>query len=179
MSETGRRRVGRPSKADRMKSLEEKFNLAETLVEELDDLIEDVGESMETASDDNLPMVPEHAGLMNIEGLKQDFMLARNNIIKLITTGQRILDQASVLNVSDLKASQLEALATLQSTLGANLKLLLEIYKDIAAIEKSRGNPTPSNVNNGSVTTNNIVYAGSSSDLLKILNEQQQPVRIN
>lgn len=172
-----KRRRGRPSKVERMRSLEDKFNLAETLVEELDELIEDVSVGLEN-SDDNLPMAVEGFGIMNIETLKQDFMLARNNIIKLISTGQRILDQASVLDVSDLKASQLEALATLQSTLGANLKLLLEIYKDIAAIEKSRGNPSQANVNNGSVTTNNIVFTGSSSDLLKLINENQ-PQRIN
>ena len=174
--ERQRRRVGRPSKAERIKSLEQKFNLAESLVQELDEIIEDVPDEIEE------PQLPEliETSIMCISSLKQDFMLARNNIIKLINTGQRILDQASVLEISDLKASQLEALAVMQSTLGANLKLLLEIYKDIAAIEKSRSTlpPPPTAINNGQVTTNNIMFTGSSSDLLKLINDNA-PVKVN
>jgi hypothetical protein len=158
--------------------LSKKFNLAENLVEELSIVIDDITttELLPCPTEVSDELVPMEASIMDMNLLKQDFMLMRNNIMKLVHNGQRILDSASVLDIADLKASQLDALANLQSTLGSNIKLLLDCYKDIASIEKSRQKPVSKqpvseNINNGSVTNNNIVFSGSSSDLLAIINK--------
>lgn len=171
------KRRGRPSKQDQIRSLEERFNIAESLVEELDCIVDDlvpVTRSLHSNEmDNNLDIV-----VMDVQSLKQDFQLVRNNIIKLVGSGQRILDSASQIDIEDLKASQLDALANLQSTLGNNLKLLIDIYKDLAAIEKSRQKPVakdnivPENVVNGNVTNNQILFTGDSNALLKLINEQ-------
>jgi hypothetical protein len=165
-------------KSEKLMNLEKKFNLAENLVEELSIVIDDITTTellpVPTAVEGDL--APVDVSIMDMSLLKQDFVLMRNSIMKLIHTGQRILDSASVLDISDLKASQLDALSNLQATLGANIKLLFECYKDIAVIEKSRQKaaskqPVQENINNGTVTNNNIVFSGSSSDLLSIINK--------
>ena len=110
-----------------------------------------------------------------MDSLKQDFLLVRNNIIKLINTGQRILDAVSVLDVSDIKASQLQAIAQLQTALGQNIRSLVATYKEIAEIEKLRIRETKveatPNINTGTVTTNNIVFSGDSSQLLDLIKQ--------
>lgn len=165
-------------KSEKLQNLEKKFNLAENLVEELSTVIEEITttELLPTPVPVAGEVVVEEASVMDMTLLKQDFVLMRNAIIKLIGTGQRILDQASVLDIADLKASQLDALSNLQTTLGTNIKSLMDCYEAITRIEKNRQKPVPKqapseNINNGSVTNNNIVFSGSSSDLLAIINK--------
>lgn len=171
--------MGRPSKKNKLEALEKKFNLAETLVEELDELVAELEAPDSDLSTEVVTgeIVAVDEKVLDISSLRQDFGLVRNNVIKLVNTGQRILDSACVLDIADLKASQLDALANLQATLGNNLKLLMDIYKDIAAIEKSRAGmpvskPEQTNINNGNVTNNNIVFTGSTSELLTMINAQ-------
>jgi hypothetical protein len=165
-------------KSEKLMNLEKKFNLAENLVDELSIVIEDITatELLPCPTEVVDGSAPVEASILDMGLLKQDFLLMRNNIMKLIHSGQRILDSASVLDIADLKASQLEALATLQGSLATSIKLLMDCYKDIASIEKSRQKPVSKqpvseNINNGSVTNNNIVFSGSSSDLLAIINK--------
>jgi hypothetical protein len=176
------------SKSTKLQNLESKFGLAENLLDELSNTIEEI-----TSTELACAIIPEgeisilqDESILNMHTLKQDFLLIRNNVIKLINTGQRILDGASVLDISDLKPSQLEALANLQATLGGNMKLMLDIYKDIASIEKSRRVvPTKAETlanNTGTInnTNNQIVFAGDSSELLKLINDAtSQPIQIN
>lgn len=176
------------NKSKKLQNLEQKFNLAENLIEELSATIDDIScteLAVAEITEGELTTV-EDEKILSVATLKQDFLLVRNNLIRLINTGQRILDSASQLEISDLKASQLDALSNLQSTLGNNMQMLISLYKDIAGIEKSRQKPAPKSLvpeqNSGTInTTNNqIVFAGDSSQLLKLLNEQQQePITIN
>ncbi len=166
-----------------LNKLEEKFNIANNLVEELSSVVEDLefDNLPDLVSSPNEITLPQDTPVevFSLDTLKSDFMLVRNNIIKLINTGQRILDAASVVDVSDLKASQLQALSDLQSTLGNNLKMLISTYKEIADIETSRnkaGIKTQegiSNVNTGTITNNNIVFSGSSDELLNLIKQNQ------
>ena len=155
--------------------LEDKLNIATDLIDKLD--IEDY---------DIIPSVPmeittkSSSGeeVFSIDALKSDFMLIRQNVIKLVATGQRILDSASIIDISDMKASQLSALSSLQETLGNNLKLLVNIYREICEIERMRlgmtGKPStiPSaqQINSGN-TINNIVFSGDTSSLLDIIKQ--------
>jgi hypothetical protein len=159
-------------KSQKLENLEKRFGLAEQLMEELDGVIENIGLDLQP-EEIMLPTTPDQS-IMNMGLLAQDFMMARNNIMKLISTGQKILDSASVLDIGDLKASQLEALSNLQTTIGNNIKLLMDIYKDIAAIEKTRQKPvtkTETNPAQVSNTVNQNLFVGSSSDLLKLIND--------
>lgn len=164
---------------DRFKTLEEKLNIANTLIEELNvDIIEpDPVVELET-----LPTIvnsDQVEEVFTIDTLKSDFVLIRNNIMKLISTGQRILDSASLVDVSDMKASTISALSDLQSTLGNNLKLMVDVYKQIAEIEKMRlkgklSSDTTTSINSGTVNnTTNVIFQGDTSELLSLIKQNQ------
>lgn len=167
----------------KLENFERKFELAESLVEELDNLVDELSFA------DELPITPEVVSteidkpelysVLDLSTLKQDFAMIRTNIISLVQQGQKIMNQCSNLDIGDLKASQLDALSKLQIALGGNIKLLLDCYKDIAVIEKSK-NSQIHNKNSPTQTAetiNNtqIVCAGSSAELLKIINKKGEP----
>lgn len=171
-------------KTTKLQKLEQKFGMAESLVEELGEAITEL-EIPDVA--ENVPMVGEtpvgeleavEESILSMATLKQDFMMVRNNILSLVNTGQKILEQASVMDISDLKPSHLEALSNLQSTIGSNLQLMINIYKDLAAIEKSRVKPVPkmaempAQVNTGTINNTNVLFAGSSAELMELINNQ-------
>jgi hypothetical protein len=161
--------MGRPT---RLQSLEKKFSLAETLVEELDSCIQEF--ELDTDYTPSTEVIDADKSILDMGMLKQDFGMIRSNIVKLVATGQRILESASELDIGDLKASQLDALSNLQATIGSNLQLMMNIYESIAKIEKSRQKPTPKSTPeqltaiNGNVVNNNIAFSGSSSELLQL-----------
>lgn len=174
-------------KNEKLARLESKFGMATSLVDDLDDAISELN------MEENLPeigvptdgAVAPEASIMDMNSLRQDFGLVRANVLKLVQNGQKILDKAGELDLADLKPSHIEALASLQNTIGSNLKLMMDIYKDIASIEKSRVRPTvkqdlvQSNVNTGQINnTNNIMFTGSSADLMELINNQGKPKEI-
>jgi len=171
------------NKSKKLQQLEAKFGLAENLIEELSSTIEDITTTELSVIEENSVSECDKKDdeILNVTSLKQDFMLIRNNLIKLINTGQRILEGASVLDISDLKPSHLESLSNLQSVLGNNMKMLIELYQTINNIEKTRQKAlpkqeqNPTNINN----TNNNLFVGNSADLLKLLNEQSSPTIVN
>lgn len=154
----------------KLENLEKKLGIATSLVQELTVEVEELPVAVIEETEANQ--------VFSIETLKTDFFLARNSLIKLIATGQRVLDTASVIDVSDMKASQLTALSEMQSKIGGNIKLLMDCYKIIVEIEKLRQKDAkvlqaPSNVNMGQVTTNNIMFSGSSEELLTMIRDNQ------
>lgn len=170
------------TKSTKMQRLEDKFGMAKTLVEDLSEAIDDLGTSTNLPDVTGTPttdvvVVPPEESILSMDTLKSDFMMVRNNIMALVTSGQQILSQASVLDVADLKPSHLEALANLQRTLGDNLQLMINIYKDLAAIEKSRIKPVskveaPSQVNTGTINNTNVLFTGSSAELMELINSK-------
>ena len=172
-------------KNTKLQNLEKKFGMATSLVEDLDEAISSLD-----IEDDTLPAIcPPVEGevaveisIMDMNSLRQDFSLVRSNVLKLVTAGQKILDKAGELDLSDLKPSHIEALSSLQNSIGSNLKLMMDIYKDIASIEKSRYRPpakqelVQSNVNTGQINNTNIMFTGSSSDLMALINNQGKTV---
>lgn len=186
----------------KLEILEKKLNIANGLIDELnfddievpdsrDDELKDI------LIDDTPVVVPEICTelstevldseetkfeVFTLENLKTDFLLIRNNIIKLVNSGQRILDTASLLDVSDMKAQQLQAIASIQQTLGNNLESLVKIYKQIVEIEKLRSkekktDSNPANgstlVNSGTVVNNQIMFNGDTSQLLDFIKQNQ------
>lgn len=163
---------------NKLVNLQSKFNLAETLIQELDECIQEFPAIAEEEISNEEP----EKSILNMNQLKVDFALMLANVKKLILSGQRILDQTCDLDISDLKASQIDALSNLQSTIGGNVKLMMEMYKDIAIIEKTRQKTVPKNQSesltavNGNVTNNNIVFSGSSADLLTMINNSVKEI---
>ena len=173
-------------KSTKLQNLEQKFNLAQTLVDDLSGLVDDL------TTDEFIPMVLEEGGeletipsdsILNLNELKMDFQLVRQNIMKVVAAGNRILDGVSVLDLDDLKPMHLTALAQLQTALGSNIALLLASYKDIAAIEKARQTPAPKGNSKevpSNMTQNNVnIFSGSTADLLTLINSQTETTLID
>lgn len=177
---------------NKIEALEKKLNIATSLIEELD--IEDcdivppnMAQSITVVEPIdgtiNLPStdVKQQEEVFSIDALKTDFVLIRQNLLKLITTGQRILDSASLIDVADMKASQLTALSSLLETVGSHCRTMVDIYKQISEIEKIRMCTTgksPEGVNqiNTGNTINNtqIIYTGDTSNLLDYIKQAQE-----
>ena len=131
-----------------------------------------------------VPIVVEEINndVFELNNLKSDFMLIRQNVLKLISTGQRFMESVSIVDPSDLKASQIQAISGMHETLGNNLKLLIDLYKQIADIETLRNKrggklntETNQSISTGNTITNHnqIVFAGTSDDLLKLIKDNQ------
>ena len=174
-------------KSQKLTNLEKKFGMAIQEVDKVTDLVTEIIGPL-----DNLPavsvdgeVVPAETELgtltpivdepiFELDQLKLDFQMVRSNLMKLVNTGQRMLESAGTLDLGDMKASQLEALSGLQNTIANNLKLMMEIYKDMAAIEKARRSMAPppvaqGAVNLGTVNNTNVVFSGSTSELLELI----------
>jgi hypothetical protein len=165
--------------------LEKKLNIANTLLDELeiDDYCIEPTIPQVYVPSDNLPstIVEESTSeVFSMETLKNDFTIIKQTLHKLILSGQRVLDSTSVLDPSDMKGSQISAIAMLIQTIGANSKLMIDIYKEIAMIEKTRlsANPKdqgqPGMVNQGTVVNNQILFSGDTSQLLDFIKENQK-----
>lgn len=118
----------------------------------------------------------EKNDVFSIDLLKQDFLLIRTNLLSLIEYGQNLLKQLTVFEASDLKASQIDAITNLQNSIASNLKILTDVYKQILEIQNSKNKLNneqteqnkPANVTNN----NNMIFTGSTSELLKIITKQ-------
>lgn len=163
-------------KSNKLKKLEENFNMAANLVTDLEVLVQEIDENQLEVIDTTTGEISDpNESIMDLVMLRQDFVLVRNNIVKVVLAGQRILDDVSNIGFDEIKAGQIMALAQLQTALGGNIKLLMECYKDIAVIEKSRKQtvaPTtnPSRIPIVQQNANNI-FVGSGNDLLRFINE--------
>lgn len=164
----------------KLENLERKLNIASDLIKEFE-----VDENLPMEiSEVSVPMIAEEINndVFELNNLRSDFMLIRQNVLKLISTGQRFMESVSIVDPSDLKASQIQAISGMHETLGNNLKLLIDLYKQIADIETLRNKRvgklnTESNqtISTGNTITNHnqIVFAGTSDDLLKVIKDNQ------
>ena len=162
--------------SNKLKKLEDQFNMATSLVTDLEVLVQEIDENQLEVVDTTTGEITGSESIMNLVMLRQDFTLVRNNIIKVVLAGQRILESASNIGFDEIKAGQIMALAQLQTALGSNIKLLMECYKDIAVIEKSRKQTVVApTVNTGGVPivqhNENNIFVGSGDQLLKFINE--------
>jgi hypothetical protein len=160
----------------KLERLEKKFNIASDMIKEFE-----INDTILVPTVMDLKEVTEpNTEIFDVVNLKQDFQLIRTNILGLITTGQRILNSVSILDPSDMKASQIQAVSDILKTVGENSKILFDLYKQMAEIESLRNkkskfvepaNQTISTGNN--ITTNQILFTGSSDELLKLIKDNQ------
>jgi hypothetical protein len=178
---------------DKLKALHEKFNMAEESINKMTEVIEVLDDDLSSLEVTEIQEPGEHLPadldsfeeVFTLDLLKQDFMAMRTNILAVINRGQNILEDTGNLDIGDMKASQLEALSSLQRSTGENIKLLMGIYKDIIAVEKDKyvllrglnqenlgANPqSPINVAEGGSLTQNVIVAGSTHDILRLMED--------
>jgi len=151
-----------------IRELENKLNLAKSTIESLPEKLptkEVITEYMEDPKKDE--------NIVDINNLKQDFIEARTTLKGIISKGEEILQSVSMLDVSDLKPSQIQAVAALQSAIGSNVKLMLDIYKQMQDVYKNNNKKSPINTAENQKIQQNNIFVGNSRELLQELTKLQ------
>jgi len=152
-----------------LEKLEEKFNLQKIHSEEIINKI-DKDINLEEIDTKNIP----EEELFSFEQLKNDYLMIRQELMKLIQLGQKILANASELEIYDLKAGQLMALAQLQDSVSRNLELMIDIYKKLTEIKKNLEVSKEEKKEENSFNIQNAIFTGSTAELLKMIKENSK-----
>lgn len=153
--------------------IEKIFNAAETAVQEIT-IDEEGNQTYEMAPEgwERLEIEEVKDGnVFDLTDLKKDFILAKRNLYTLIRKGQMLMNGIDDLDLEEMTGTKIMAIAQLSTSVAGQLKMLVEMYKDIADIEKMRRPDIPG-VIHGAVQgdlNQNIVFAGDTSELMKYL----------
>jgi len=178
----------------KLKNLHEKFNLAENAIDQMTVVVDSLEEDLTSLEvteigqpGEYLPENNSQKEVFTLDLLKSDFMTMRSNIMSVINRGQKILEETGTLEIGDMKASQLEALAQLQKSTGDNIKLLMGIYRDIIAVEKDKyilmnglnqemlgAGQGQIQVAAGATLNQNVIVAGSTHDILRLMEKAKE-----
>ena len=115
---------------------------------------------------ENLPALPE-TSTRKIDQ-QDDYELARNTLRNLIVKSESTLDQMIDLAKNSEHPRTYEVAGQLIKTVSDVAKDLLELQKKAKDLEKDEaGSDGPKNI-----TNNNVVFAGSTADLFKMIKQQ-------
>ena len=115
--------------------------------------------------------LPQKISLSKEEKLEDDITLARNTMRNLLTKGTDTLDK-----LLDL-ANNSETPRSYEVT-GQFIKTLSDVSKDLLALQKQTKELEQDNPQPGSIgTQNNIVFAGSTTELMKFLSNKNDSNR--
>ena len=146
------------SLANRMNQLTESFDLAEEMVVEGDDIIEFVEEKTKDISlYEDAEINPLE--VVCIETMVSDFKYIRETLKETTDNGRRVLNAVTLDLLSedeettgDKRSALITSFAELNRSVGDNMKLYMQSYKDISTvilnIDKVQKTKTPSTVNN-------------------------------
>jgi hypothetical protein len=100
------------------------------------------------------------------DSAKEDFTFARANIREVVENGNDAIAKLAVIADQSQNLRAFEVLAKLMDSMVAANKQLLELQKDITAIEKAN---VPHDEDAKKHVTNNNLFVGSTSELSKII----------
>ncbi len=163
----------------RLKKVEELFEVAEKTLEECrlpsEESTEievlpaenttELTEPLQDGSDIKLPR------LFDLHEVRQDFVLAKRNLHKLLHRCQSLMDGTSGMDIVEMKASQIEAIALLSNSINMQIQNVVRLYKDLADIEQMRMPPELKKVGKEQDEKTTAVYVGDSKSLLDIIEE--------
>lgn len=110
-----------------------------------------------------LPQIIDKSGLNSDQ--QDDYDLARQTLRRVITKGHMVLDDISELSRNSEHPRNYEVAGQIMKTLSDTAKDLLELQK------RTRDLKTPETAKSaaGIGTQNNVVFAGSTAELMKLL----------
>lgn len=165
------------SLAEKMNKLTEKFNIAEEILIEGDDIIEYVSEHTT-----NVELFKEDIETINLQLMVDDFAFVRETLKESIDNGRKVLTVITLdlLDTEDDKrASLILSFAELNKAVADNTKLYMQSYREISTvllnldkIKKEKEKNKPDVVNN-TVNINNLsaesIEQISTMDIIKRL----------
>jgi len=137
-------------------------------LEKLDDLF-----GFKPMEEKDMPLeLPSKINSSKEEDLEDDYTLARNTMRRVLSQGSATLDV-----LLDL-AKNSETPRTYEVT-GQFIKTLSDVSKDLLALQKQTKELTQNSPQTGSIgTQNNIVFAGSTNELMQFLNNKKNDDRV-
>lgn len=117
-------------------------------------------------------MVPEKMNSNKSLDQEDDYQLARQTLRKLILKGDDTLDNLIELSKNSETPRHYEVAGQFIKTLADVSKDLLSLQKQVKDLEVQ---DSPSHIN----TQNNVVFAGSTNDLMKLLGKKDDGKSIN
>jgi len=115
----------------------------------------------------NLEPTPSQRQLREVQD--DDYDLARDTLREVITQGRTALDDVISLARSSEHPRSYEVAGQIMKTMSDVAKDLLTLKKQKMDLEAPKNNPNNPQIGQ----QNNIVFAGSTEDLIKMLNQQQ------
>jgi hypothetical protein len=117
-------------------------------------------------------VVPEKFNSNKVLDQEDDYQLARQTLRKLIVKGEDTLESLIELSKNSETPRHYEVAGQFIKTLSDVSKDLLTLQKQVKELETEE---SPSRIN----TQNNVVFAGSTNDLMKILGKKDDGKTIN
>jgi hypothetical protein len=117
-------------------------------------------------------VVPEKFSSNKVLDQEDDYQLARQTLRKLIVKGEDTLESLIELSKNSETPRHYEVAGQFIKTLSDVSKDLLTLQKQVKELETEE---SPSRIN----TQNNVVFAGSTNDLMKILGKKDDGKTIN
>lgn len=139
--------------------------------DELNKVFGIVPEVVEIKSDIIKESIPESEGEKDIQS---DYDLARHTLRNLIEKGEEALDDMMAVAKGSEHPRAFEVTSTLVNTIAGAAKDLMSLQKTMKDIKKPLAGETSNNPQN--VTNNNIVFQGSTSELLNHIKEARNKV---
>lgn len=172
------------SLADKMNKLTAKFDLAQELIidsEDIIDFVEEKTQSIDLYNSEDLSVVDlTSADLINLNNMVEDFKYIRDTLRETSDNGRRVLNSVTVdllESDDDKRAALIISFAELNRAVGDNMKLYMQSYKDISTVllnlDKIKKNEKSENINvtnNLNVTNNETI---STADLIKRLSGKE------
>lgn len=151
-----------------LEEYKESFKQKESFIEKLEKEIQD---EITTSNVEVLPANSDER-LFSKVTCKHDFIRIKKNLVSLINKGQQLIDNIiSSYDGIDIKPQMVQSIATLSSAITDQLRLLMEIHKNILDMDDQlSGGIVMGGKGKGNTTINNqSIFIGDTANLLKHL----------
>ncbi len=109
----------------------------------------------------------------DLEALEDDFQLARESISSLLETSKDTMKNLVELCAATDSPRAFEAISGLIASVASASKDLLSLHETVSKIKNQKESSSSSSPLNQTNIQNNIVFKGSTKELLEIIKEQQ------
>lgn len=123
------------------------------------------------------PVPTQNVSVTNIdksEDIEDDYELARKTLHVAISAGSEALEGILDLAENSDSARAYEVAATTMKNLAETTEKLLELQKKFKEVKKEDGESSPRLPAGGGNTTNNVIFAGNTAELQKMLNDMSK-----
>jgi len=162
--------------AGRIKKVEEILNVSQATLDEIQEKEEIL--DVEIVEAEEYPLAERTDSVFQLTELKKKYDLAQQSLQQIINFGQNLMSQTVTLELNDMKASEISAIAQLSQTIYTQLRGMVNMLKDITEIELNVKELNSVQQGMGKLPSgtsftqhNTTVIQGTTSDIIKQIKE--------